>query len=598
MATKNRIELEIRANAAQAKRELGTVDRSLKGLKGALVGLGAYLGFQQILEGAIYFTQMGAAAEASASTIGRVFDDMEGVGARIESLGDRVNLSTQKASEFVSILGNSWLQAGASQEQAFLSQRENLKLLGDISAFFDASMDDVIDAFRSARVGEYDPMEKFVPGLNAGAVSAKALADGLIKTKNEGLSPLTREFVVGELAVEALNKGLGSLMIEAGSTSFELQRLKTAWEEFSAAAGSSPFGRWGSQLGSYFLDGFTRELKGEGVFDFWYHRLGAAFRGEFLKEGGYDSWFEDYALEVEERSERKRKEREAREEEERKKKEKEFIESWKRTRKLLEPLIEEEQKKIRATEAAQRATEEAAKAAAKWAEELARAEENTVQIGERIGEINQRYAERSMDIRTRMARRIAEELEDKESDLNRLKIKRLMTEYGISEELVKEQRAYLNLSDLERALIDGKKQLVNLEKEVIKDLKAQQVELVKILELHLQIAAAKGDSARIGQIGSIVNQQLRGTSNVRVTPTPYVPSGRGSSGVSMFNAGPSPSAAQLQDAGTYPTTSTGGTHLSSQLVAPSLDQVFSGGSSPPASSHMGPSLPGSNLGLW
>jgi hypothetical protein len=102
-----------------------------------------------------------------------------------DTLLEKFGIGKDEALDFANVQGNAMLAAGISQQNVLKIQDQAIKRIGDLSSATNASSGEIVEAYASMQRGEYDPMERFVPGISAATVAEKAMAMGLAETTEE-----------------------------------------------------------------------------------------------------------------------------------------------------------------------------------------------------------------------------------------------------------------------------------------------------------------------------------------------------------------------------------------------------------------------------
>jgi hypothetical protein len=154
----------------------------------SIVGLGAGLGLAVGLNEAV--DALGAAVE-KASDLGEQQDKVRDVfGASSEealrfadNLDAAYGLTEREVTALLGTVGNLTRAMGASESQALELSSGVAKIAGDLAAFNNADIQEVITALQSGLVGEAEPLRRFGVALSAARVDAEVLASGMADTK-------------------------------------------------------------------------------------------------------------------------------------------------------------------------------------------------------------------------------------------------------------------------------------------------------------------------------------------------------------------------------------------------------------------------------
>lgn len=164
----------------------------------------------------------------------------QGVYEWSKTSAEAMGLSQRAALDVVSGMGNMFIQLGANRDQAISFSQEMVGLSADIASFNNVAggAEEVLADMRSAFIGEFDPIQKYIPTINAAAVAQRALAmTG--KESAQSLTQLDKAMAVQELIIT----GAGAAVGDFARTSKDLansQRIAAAsLEGFSARIGNA-----------------------------------------------------------------------------------------------------------------------------------------------------------------------------------------------------------------------------------------------------------------------------------------------------------------------------------------------------------------------
>jgi len=140
-----------------------------------------------------------------------------------EQAATSFGLSQQAALEQVSTFGEMFRQLGQTQGQAAKTSESMIKLAADLGSFHNVDPSEVLDMMSSAMRGEFDPIQRLIPNINALRVEHEALAMGIAK-------PVKNMALVQQAALreEAARKRLSAAIKEHGETSFEARSAANA----------------------------------------------------------------------------------------------------------------------------------------------------------------------------------------------------------------------------------------------------------------------------------------------------------------------------------------------------------------------------------
>lgn len=110
-------------------------------------------------------------------------------------------------------------------------------LAGDLASFKGTSVEQAIGAIGSALKGEADPIEAFGVQMNAAAIQAEALSQGLIKTTKEALTPQQKTLAVTALLFKSTKDAQGDYARTSDGTANTAKTLAAELENAQVALG-------------------------------------------------------------------------------------------------------------------------------------------------------------------------------------------------------------------------------------------------------------------------------------------------------------------------------------------------------------------------
>lgn len=162
-------------------------------VKGAFLGIGAAAGFAATAVAgdfarAITTDAISAAAnfEESMNKVRQVFG--EASQAVVDFAADteqNILLTQQAALEAAGTFGNLIVSLGGTRDVAAQMSTRLVALASDLASFNNIATDEALTALRSGLVGEIEPLRRLGVSFSAAEVEARALADGLARTKEE-----------------------------------------------------------------------------------------------------------------------------------------------------------------------------------------------------------------------------------------------------------------------------------------------------------------------------------------------------------------------------------------------------------------------------
>lgn len=113
----------------------------------------------------------------SISKIGQVFGDSAKEATNFAKQANKsLGLSDRQATEMVGTLGNMWNGFGKTKKESLNLSKGTLQLAADLGSFNNLGTDEVIDMMSSAFRGEYDSIQRIMPGISGASVAQEALA--------------------------------------------------------------------------------------------------------------------------------------------------------------------------------------------------------------------------------------------------------------------------------------------------------------------------------------------------------------------------------------------------------------------------------------
>tara|TARA_R100000664_G_C2757348_1_gene145542 strand:+ start:480 stop:2858 length:2379 start_codon:yes stop_codon:yes gene_type:complete len=153
-----------------------------------------------------------------------------------DSYGNAVGRATTDILEFASSLQDTFVPLGFGRREAAALSQTLTRLAIDVASFNNASDAQVLEAFKSAVVGNHETVKRYGIIINEAALQKEALRSGLIKIKR----PLT-DYEKVLARVNLIQKGTTDAQGDAIRTSDsyvnKVKELNAAWTEFSQEIG-------------------------------------------------------------------------------------------------------------------------------------------------------------------------------------------------------------------------------------------------------------------------------------------------------------------------------------------------------------------------
>jgi hypothetical protein len=149
-------------------------------------------------------------------------------------------LSQKAALEATASLGNMFIQLGENREQAAGMSSLMVELAADIASFNNVAggAEEVLQDMSSAFRGEYDPIQKYIPIINAAAVEQQALAE-TGKSAAKELTALEKAVAAQTLIMQGAGVAAGDFARTLGNVANQERILAAQMENFRATLGQA-----------------------------------------------------------------------------------------------------------------------------------------------------------------------------------------------------------------------------------------------------------------------------------------------------------------------------------------------------------------------
>lgn len=205
--------------------------------KGAIAGLGVYVGATEILGGVKTAINNAGNLEQSVGAVDSVFKDSAGqMQAWSFQAAQSVGLSKNAYNELASKLGASLKNAGTPMDELGGKTNGLITMGADLASMFGGTTAEAIDAIGSALRGEMDPIEKYGISLNDAALTAKGLELGIEKTGG-AFTTQQKQLITQALLFEQSADAQGNFAKESDTFQGKLQRAGAQWENVSTKMG-------------------------------------------------------------------------------------------------------------------------------------------------------------------------------------------------------------------------------------------------------------------------------------------------------------------------------------------------------------------------
>lgn len=243
MAQSRQIKIAVVGDASQLSREMEkarasmgdfgvAADRAKNSLTSFLVGGAAIVGAQKLIKAA-------ADLEQSVGGTAAVFRNASGeIDEFAKSAANLAGLSENAARTLTSRLGAGLISVGfttkeAAKQAIFLTQTG-----ADLAATLGGTTEEAVTALAATLRGEYDPIERYIGGLKASTVAAKAVSMGLAKTEND-VSSYAKAQATLALITENSAFAQGQYNRELDTAAGAAQTAKANSEDAAASLGKS-----------------------------------------------------------------------------------------------------------------------------------------------------------------------------------------------------------------------------------------------------------------------------------------------------------------------------------------------------------------------
>jgi hypothetical protein len=185
--------IKIGADAGQAVRELGTVNKSLGSTMTTSEKMAAGLR-KAAVPAAAALTAIAIASKKAIDAASDLNEEISKAGVVFGSSGKDVigwsktltksfGISSTAALEAANVFGNMLVPMGFARKDAAKMSKTMVELAGDMASFNNASPEDTLEALRAGLAGESEPLRKYGVFLNDARLKQEALRQGLYSGK-------------------------------------------------------------------------------------------------------------------------------------------------------------------------------------------------------------------------------------------------------------------------------------------------------------------------------------------------------------------------------------------------------------------------------
>lgn len=221
-------EREVAASGGRAGK--GVASSLGNAVTGALAGGAALAGLQSVISAASDLEQSIGGTEAVFGSASAAIDDFA------QTSADSVGLSEASFRSLASFAGNQLKGLGLSAEEAAGQATGLIEIGADLAATFGGTTQEAVEALSATFRGEYDPVERYIAGLRASTVAAKAVDMGLAES-TDSVSSYARAQATLALITEGSADAQGQFAREADTVAGRQARAAAAFENAQAAIG-------------------------------------------------------------------------------------------------------------------------------------------------------------------------------------------------------------------------------------------------------------------------------------------------------------------------------------------------------------------------
>ena len=198
----------------------------------------ASFGFMLFQQGVMRFVNAASRQEEILNKFNTVFGrNADEVAKWADSYGDSIGRATSDLMEMASSLQDIFVPMGFLRSEASELSKGLTQLAIDVASFSNASDEEVINALKSAVVGNHETVRKYGIVITQAALKQEALTSGIIESDR---AMTEQEKVLAR--INLLTKGTADAQGDAGRTADSLanrvKALQAAWKEFSESVGN------------------------------------------------------------------------------------------------------------------------------------------------------------------------------------------------------------------------------------------------------------------------------------------------------------------------------------------------------------------------
>lgn len=255
MASVRELTLKLNADTQGMQSEMksagGKTNAILSGVFGGIAAMGTQA-FAQAGQAAFQFGK-DAIEEASnisesISKIGQVFGkSAKEATAFAKNANKSMGLADEEATNYMGTLGAMYTGLGNTQEQSLKMSKSTMQLAADLGSFNNVSTPETLDMMSSAFRGEYDSIQRMLPGLNAAAVEQEAMAE-TGKANAKELTAQEKAAATLNLMYKQAGPAVGDFARTSDGAANKQKILAAQMEDTKAAIGAKLLPAWNAVL--------------------------------------------------------------------------------------------------------------------------------------------------------------------------------------------------------------------------------------------------------------------------------------------------------------------------------------------------------------
>jgi len=220
-----------------AQKDLGRVEKGMKGVGKAAGLIGGVLAGAQVLQFGRDALQMAIDAEEAEAKFEEVFGENQGISQSMEEFGDMAGVADGKSQDLFGTLGNLAQNAGITGDALGDLIGSVGDVAADLSAFNNANPEEVFQNLTTAiTTTERDALKNYGIAVLETEVKQRAL-EIAIDDGRDAASKADRQFATLTLIQEGLGKAAGAAEREQDGLAATQRRVNKLWKEFQVQLG-------------------------------------------------------------------------------------------------------------------------------------------------------------------------------------------------------------------------------------------------------------------------------------------------------------------------------------------------------------------------